>query len=65
MNFPSLSLYLVFLHLTLSCTDEVTPVFCGRLDCPKYSVENKTNVYEERIYETYNWASTFVQIKGK
>ena len=37
------------------------PAFCHDLDCPKYTVVNKTDKYEERKYEASKWVGTLVQ----
>jgi len=34
------------------------PDFCGDYECPPFTVENKTDMYELRCYSSANWVST-------
>jgi len=42
-------------------SDWTPPAFCRKLDCPKFTLLNKTENFEVRKYEASRWASTSVE----
>ncbi|KAK3730760.1 hypothetical protein RRG08_015677 [Elysia crispata] len=46
-----------FQHPVFPPTDNA-PAFCNKLDCPVFTVVNKTEDYEERQYVASNWVTT-------
>jgi len=51
-------LCLVGVLLAVQCSAK--PQFCGKYDCPQYTVPTKTDDYELRCYQSYKWVRTTV-----
>merc|ERR1711862_879385 len=61
MNYSLQILVFVSVAVVGVTSNWTPPAFCRSLDCPKFSLLNKTENYELRKYEASRWASTSVE----